>query len=69
MPRASAVPRHLLPAVVPVVDLESSDDDMYKPSPGRGDAGQGSSPAAQPKDDGSDDDDGDYTVFYRHLGM
>ncbi|KAK1662935.1 hypothetical protein QYE76_051094 [Lolium multiflorum] len=56
---------------VPVVDLESSDDDMYKPSPGWwGDAGQGSSSqAAQPKDDGSDDDDGDYTVFYRHLGM
>ena len=58
---------------VPVVDLESSDDDWYKPSPGWGDAGQGSSSqAAQPKanDDGSDDDgDGDYTVFYRHLGM
>jgi hypothetical protein len=57
---------------VPVVDLESSDDDWYKPSPGWGDAGQGSSSqAAQPKanDDGSDDDGGDYTVFYRHFGM
>ena len=57
---------------VPVVDLESSDDDWYKPSPGWGDAGQGSSSqAAQPKvpkveDDGSDDD---YTVFYRRMGM
>jgi hypothetical protein len=49
------------------------------PSPPRtsgrwGDAGQGSSQAAPPQfdDDGSDDDGdngGDYTVFYRHLGM
>ncbi|KAK1627960.1 hypothetical protein QYE76_002275 [Lolium multiflorum] len=71
-------------AAVPVVDLESSDDDLYKPSlspprtSGRwGDAGQGSSQAAsappQFDDDGSDNDgaggDGDYTVFYHHLGM
>jgi hypothetical protein len=67
-------------AVVPVIDLEASDDELYKPSPspprtsGRwGDAGQGSSQAAsappQFDDDSSDDDGGDYTVFYRHFGM
>lgn len=71
-------------AAIPVIDLDASDDDWYKPSPspprtsGRwGDAGQGSSQAAsapaQFDDDGSDDDGGDgdmdYTVFYRHLGM
>jgi hypothetical protein len=67
----------------PVVKLEdSSDDDLYHPTPSRfGDAGQGSSrwtpgPSSQqappPQDDGSDssnDDGGDYTAFYRHLGM
>jgi hypothetical protein len=62
-----------------VVKLEeSSDDDMYLPSPPRtGDAGQGTSrwyeaPPPQDNADSSDDDDddgGDYTSFYRHFGM
>jgi hypothetical protein len=55
--------------------------DLYQPTPPRfGDAGQGSSrwtpgqssQPAPPQDDGgdfSDDDDGDYTRFYRHFGM
>jgi hypothetical protein len=56
-----------------VVKLEeSSDDDLYRPTPPRfGDAGQGSSRKAPPPQDGSDssNDSGDYTVFYRRLGM
>jgi hypothetical protein len=65
-----------------VVKLEdSSDDELYRPTPPRfGDAGQGSSrwtpgqssQPAPPQDDGgdsSDDDGGDYTRFYRHFGM
>jgi hypothetical protein len=57
----------------PVVKLEeSSDDDLYRPTPPRfGDAGQGSSRQAPPPQDGDDssDDGGDYTAFYRRLGM
>jgi hypothetical protein len=57
----------------PVVKLEdSSDDDLYRPTPPRfGDAGQGSSRQALPPQDGgeSSDDGGDYTAFYRQLGM
>jgi hypothetical protein len=66
----------------PVVKLEdSSDDDLYWPTPPRfGDAGQGSSrwtpgqssqqaPPQDDDDDSSDDDGGDYTRFYRHFGM
>jgi hypothetical protein len=66
----------------PIVKLEdSSDDDLYRPTPSRfGDAGQGSSrwtpgqsiQQASPQDDGgdsSDDDGGDYTRFYRYFGM
>jgi hypothetical protein len=57
----------------PVVKLEeSSYDDLYRPTPPRfGDAGQGSSRQASPPQDGGDssDDDGDYTAFYRRLGM
>jgi hypothetical protein len=65
----------------PVVKLEdSSDDDLYRPTPPRfGDAGQGSSrwtpgqssQQAPPQDDGGDssNDGGDYTRFYRHFGM
>jgi hypothetical protein len=59
----------------PVVKLEdSSDDGLYRPTPPRfGDAGQGSScwtpgqssQQAPPQDD----DGGNYTSFYRHLGM
>jgi hypothetical protein len=65
-----------------VVKLEdSSDDDLYRPTPPRfGDAGQGSSrwtpvqssQREPPQDDGdhsSNDDGGDYTRFYRHFGM
>jgi hypothetical protein len=55
---------------------ESSDDDIYRPTPPRaGDPGQGSShwyETAPPQDDASssDDDNGaDYTTFYRHFGM
>jgi hypothetical protein len=58
---------------VPVVKMEeSSDDDLYHPTPPCfGDAGQGSSRQAPPPQDGSDssDDGGDYTVFYHRLGM
>jgi hypothetical protein len=65
--------------VAPVVKLEdSSDDDLYRPTPPRfGDAGQvssrwspgQSSQQAPPQDDGgesSDDDGGDYMRFYRN---
>jgi hypothetical protein len=51
---------------------ESSDDDLYRPTPPRfGDAGQGSSRQAPPTQDGGDssNDIGDYTAFYRRLGM
>jgi hypothetical protein len=54
---------------------ESSDDDLYRPTPPRaGDPGQGSSrwyEAPPPEDAGnsSDDDGGDSTAFYRHFGM
>jgi hypothetical protein len=62
-----------------VVKLEdSSDDDLYRPTPpcfGQGSSrctpGQ-SSQQAPPQDDGgdsSDDDGGDYTRFYRHFSM
>jgi hypothetical protein len=64
----------------PVVKLEdSSDDDLYRPTPPRfGDAGQGSScwtpgqssqPVPPQDDNSSDNDNGDYTRFYRHFGM
>jgi hypothetical protein len=57
----------------PVVKLEeSSDNELYRPTPPRfGDAGQGSSRQAPPPQDGGDcsDDGGDYTAFYRRLGM
>jgi hypothetical protein len=57
----------------PVVKLEdSSNDDLYRPTPPRfGDAGQGSSRQAPPPQDGDDssDDSSDYTAFYRRLGM
>jgi hypothetical protein len=57
----------------PVVKLEeSSDDELYRPTPPRfGDAGQGSSRQAPPSqgDDSSSNDGGDYTRFYRHFGM
>jgi hypothetical protein len=67
----------------PVVKLEdSSDDDLYRPTPPCfGDAGQGSSrwtpgqssqQALPPQDDigdSSNDDGDDYTRFYRHFGM
>jgi hypothetical protein len=50
----------------PVVKLEeSSDNELYRPtSPRFGDAGQGSSHQAP-----LPQDDGDYTRFYRHIGM
>jgi hypothetical protein len=57
----------------PVVKLEeSSEDDLYRPTPPCfGDAGQGSSRQAPPPQDGgeSSDNGGDYTAFYRRLGM
>jgi hypothetical protein len=57
----------------PVIKLEeSSDDELYRPTPPCfGDAGQGSSRQAPPPqdDDDSSDDGGDYTRFYRHFGM
>jgi hypothetical protein len=66
----------------PVVKLEdSSDDDLYRPTPlCFGDAGQGSNrwtpgqsrQQAPPQDDdgdSSDDDGSDYTRFYHHFGM
>jgi hypothetical protein len=67
---AAALPR----CGAPVIKLEeSSDDELYRPTPPRfGDAGQGSSrQAPPPQDDGdsSSDDGGDYTRFYRHFGM
>jgi hypothetical protein len=56
-----------------VVKLEdSSDDDLYRPTPPCfGDAGQGSSRQAPLPQDGGDssNDGGDYTAFYRRLGM
>jgi hypothetical protein len=61
---------------VPLIKLEeSSDDELYRPMPTRGDPGQGSSrwyeaPPPEDADNSSDDDDGgDYTAFYRHFGM
>jgi hypothetical protein len=64
------LPRRAAP---PVVKLEeSSDDELYRPTPPCfGDAGQGSSRQAPPPqdDDNSSDDGGDYTRFYRHFGM
>jgi hypothetical protein len=66
---AAALPQH----GAPVVKLEeSSDDELYRPTPPRfGDAGQGSSRQAPPPQDSGDslDDGGDYTRFYRHFGM
>jgi hypothetical protein len=65
----------------PVVKLEdSSDDELYRPPPPRfGDAGQGSSrwtpgqssqpPLQDDAGDSSNKDGGDYTRFYRYLGM
>jgi hypothetical protein len=57
----------------PVVKLEdSSNDDLYRPTPPRfSDAGQGSRRQAPPPQDGGDssDDGGDYTTLYRRLGM
>jgi hypothetical protein len=65
----------------PVVKLEDSSDDWYRPTPPRvGNARQGSSrwapgqssqqtPPPQDGGDSSDDDGGDYTALYRHLGM
>jgi hypothetical protein len=56
-----------------VVKLEeSNNEDLYRPTPPRfDDAGQGSSRQAPSPQDGGDssDDGGDYTVFYRRLGM
>jgi hypothetical protein len=56
-----------------VVKLEeSSNDELYRPTPPRfSDAGQGTSRQAPPPQDGGDssDDGGDYTAFYRRLGM
>jgi hypothetical protein len=66
-----------------VIKLEdSSEADWYRPTPPRlDDPGQGSSrwgpgqssqqaPPSQDGGDSSDNDgDGDYTEFYRHLGM
>jgi hypothetical protein len=57
----------------PVVKLEeSSDDELYRPTPPRfGDTGKGSSRQAPPPqdDDDSSSDGGDYTRFYCHFGM
>jgi hypothetical protein len=65
-----------VPRNAPLIKLEeSSDDDLYRPTPPRvGDPGQGSSrwhEAPPPEDawNSSDDDGGDYTAFYRHFGM
>jgi hypothetical protein len=67
---AASLPQRGAP---PVVKLEeSSDDELYRPTPPRfGDARQGSSRQAPPPqdDDSSSDDGGDYTRFYRHFGM
>jgi hypothetical protein len=78
--RAAAAAQPAVPARgAPLIKLEdSSDDDWYRPTPPRlGDPGQGSSrwapgqssQPAPPPQDGDSSDDGDYTVFYRHLGM
>jgi hypothetical protein len=55
---------------------ESSDDDeLYRPTPPRGDPGAGSSrwyeapPAKDAGNSRNDDDGGDYTTLYRHFGM
>jgi hypothetical protein len=52
---------------------DSSDDELYRPTPPRfGDAGQGSSrwtPDQSSQQAPPQDDDGDYTRFYRHFGM
>jgi hypothetical protein len=76
--RAAAAPAR----GAPLIKLEdSSDDNWYQPTPPRlDDPGQGSSrwahgqssqqaPPPQDGGDSSDDDKGDYTAFYRHLGM
>jgi phage repressor protein C with HTH and peptisase S24 domain len=56
-----------------VVKLEdSSDDDLYRPTPPRfGNVGQRSSRQASPPQDGGDSSDNgdDYMAFYRRLGM
>jgi hypothetical protein len=61
------------PHGAPVVKLEeSSNDELYRPTPPRfGDAGQGSSHQAPPPQDGGDssNDGRDNTAFYRRLGM
>jgi hypothetical protein len=69
--KASTLPRRGAP---PIVKLEeSSDDELYRPTPPRfGDAGQGSSRQAPPPqdDDSSDDDGADYTTqMYSRFGM
>jgi hypothetical protein len=67
---AAALPRRGAPPVVKLED--SSDDELYRPTPPRfGDAGQGSSRQAPPppQDNDSSDDGGDYTRFYRYFGM
>jgi hypothetical protein len=63
-------------APMPLIKLkESSDNNLYRPTPPRGDPGQGSSHwyEARPLEDAgnsSDEDDGgDYTAFYRYFGM
>jgi hypothetical protein len=55
----------------PIVKLEeSSDDELYRPTPPRfGDAGQGSSLQAPPPQDNDSDDDGDDTKMYRRFSM
>jgi hypothetical protein len=55
-----------------VVKLEeSSDDNLYRPTPPRfGDAGQESNrQAPPPQDDDDSSNGGNYTAFYRRLGM
>jgi hypothetical protein len=67
---AAMLPRRGAPLVVKLE--ESSDDELYRPTPPRfGDAGQGSSRQAPPplEDDDSFNDGGDYTRFYHHFGM
>jgi hypothetical protein len=68
---AATLPRR---GASPVVKLEeSSNDELYRPTPPRyGDAGQGSSHQAPPPQDGdsSDDDGTDYTTqMYNRFGM
>jgi hypothetical protein len=52
---------------------DSSDDDLYRPTPPRfGDAGEGSSswtPGQSSQQAPPHDDIGDYTRFYRYFGM